>query len=99
MSKREKPKKEKKPTRSYQFRLYPTRKQEQKLEGWLVVCCETYKASLDERKSAYRMVVLSLSYEDQCAELPDSKQLPPELAAVPSQALQDVVQRLDLSHA
>ena len=42
MSKREKPKKEKKPTRSYQFRLYPTRKQEQKLEGWLVLCCETY---------------------------------------------------------
>src|SRR5260370_7173888 len=98
MSKREKPKKEKKPTRSYQFRLYPTRKQEQKLEGWLVVCCETYNAALDERKSAYRMVGVSLSYEDQCAELPGCKEVRPELAAVPSQVLQDVVKRADLAH-
>ena len=98
MSKREKPKKEKKPTRSYQFRLYPTRKQEQKLEGWLVVCCETYNAALDERKSAYRMVGVSLSYEDQCAELPGCKEVRPELAAVPSQVLQDVVKQVDLAH-
>src|SRR5260370_36636354 len=97
MSKREKPKKEKKPTRSYQFRLYPTRKQEQKLEGWLVVCCETYNAALDERKSAYRMAGVSLSYEDQCSELPGCKEVRPELASVPSQVLQDVVKRVDLA--
>jgi putative transposase len=50
MSKREKSTKEKKPTKTYQFRLYPTQKQERTLEHWLVLCCEVYNAALDERK-------------------------------------------------
>jgi hypothetical protein len=33
------------------------------LENWLALCCETYNAALDERKSAYRMAGVSLSYE------------------------------------
>jgi putative transposase len=97
MSKREKPPKEKKPTKTYQFRLYPTHKQERTLERWLVLCCEVYNAALDERKSAYRMAGVSLSYEDQCAELPGCKEVRPDLAEVPSQVLQDVVKRIDLA--
>ena len=97
MSKREKPPKEKKPTRTYQFRLYPTHKQERTLEHWLMLCCEVYNAALDERKSAYRMGGVSLSYEDQCAELPGCKEVRPDLAEVPSQVLQDVVKRVDLA--
>jgi len=54
MSKREKTTKEKKLTKTYQFRLYPTRKQQRTFEHWLVLCCETYNAALDERKSAYK---------------------------------------------
>jgi len=99
MSKREKPPQEKKPTRTYQFRLYPTHKQERTLEEWLVLCCEVYDAALDERKSAYRIAGVSLSYEDQCAELPGCKEVRPDLALVPSQVLQDVVKRVDLAFA
>src|SRR6266436_5956460 len=98
MSKREKPTEAKKPTKTYLFRLYPTRKQTRTLEEWLVLCCETYNAALDERKSASRMAGGSLSYEEQCAELPGCKEVRPELAAVPSQVLQDVVKRVDLAH-
>jgi putative transposase len=97
MSKREKPSTEKKPTKTYQFRLYPTRKQEHTLEKWLVLCCETYNAALDERKSAYRLAGVSLSYEDQCDELPGCKAVRPDIASVPSQVLQDVVKRVDLA--
>ena len=97
MSKREKPPKEKNPTKTYQFRIYPTRKQERTLEQWLVLCCEVYNAALDERKSAYRMAGVSLSYADQCAELPACKEVRPDLAEVPSQVLQDVVKRVDLA--
>ena len=97
MSKREKPPKEKNPTKTYPFRLYPTHKQERTLEHWLVLCCEVYNAALDERKSAYRMAGVSLSYEDQCAELPGCKEVRPDLAEVPSQVLQDVVKRVDLA--
>jgi len=99
MSKQEQPAQEKKPTKTYQFRLYPTHKQELLLENWLLLCCETYNAALDERKSAYRMAGVSLSYEDQCAELPGCKQVRPDLAPVPAQVLQDVVKRVDLAFA
>jgi len=43
------------------------------------------------------MAGVSLSYEDQCAELPECKEVRPELAEVPSQVLQDVVKRVDLA--
>src|SRR6266699_5455656 len=91
MSKREKPSTAKKPTKTYLFRLYPTRKQTRTLEEWLGLCCEIYNAALDERKSAYRMAGVVLSYEAQCAELPGCKEVRPELCEVPSQVLQDVL--------
>ncbi len=97
MSKRDKPNKAKKPTKTYLFRIYPTHKQTRTLERWLGLCCEVYNAVLDERKSASRMAGVSLSYEDQCAELPECKEVRPELAEVPSQVLQDVVKRVDLA--
>src|SRR5438876_9513393 len=87
----------KRPTETYLFRIYPTRKQTQTLERWLGLCCEVYNAALDERKSASRMAGVSLSYEDQCAELPECKEVRPDLAEVPSQVLQDVVKRVDLA--
>ncbi len=88
-----KPKQEAKPRKTYLFRIYPTHKQINTLEQWLGLCCQLYNAALDERKSAYRMAGVSLSYEHQCAELPGCKQVRPELHDVPSQALQDAVKR------
>jgi putative transposase len=46
-------KKDVKPRKTYQFRLYPTRKQTKVFEKWLGLCCEVYNAALDERTSAY----------------------------------------------
>ncbi|EFH86162.1 transposase, IS605 OrfB family [Ktedonobacter racemifer DSM 44963] len=75
--------------------VYPTHKQVSTLQAWLGLCCEVYNAALDERKSAYRMAGVSLSYESQCAELPGCKRVRPELGEVPSQVLQDAVKRVD----
>jgi putative transposase len=97
MSKRDRPKQAPKPTKTYLFRLYPTSKQMRKLGEWLGLCCEVYNAALDERKSAYRMAGVSLSFEDQSAELPGCKAVRPELVSVPSQVLQDVVRRVNLA--
>jgi putative transposase len=97
MPKREQPLTEQKPTKTYQFRVYPTCKQERTLEQWLDLCCETYNAALDEHKSAFRLAGVSLSYEDQCAELPGCKTVRPDVASVPSQVLQDVIKRVDLA--
>ena len=90
-------KKEAKARKTYQFRLFPTRKQTKVFEKWLGLCCEVYNAALDERKSAYRIAGVSLCYEHQCAEFPECKEVRPELSEVPSQVLQDVVKRVDLA--
>jgi putative transposase len=94
-----KPKKEAQPRKTSLFRLYPTHKQERKLDEWLALSCEVYNAALDERQSAYRMAGVSLSSGHQCAELPGCKEVRPELDCVPSQVLQDVVKRVDLAFA
>ena len=52
---RKKEAEQQKPRKTFLFRLYPTHKQRDVLEEWLGLCCETYNAALDERKSAYRM--------------------------------------------
>ncbi|HEX9132313.1 MAG TPA: transposase [Ktedonobacteraceae bacterium] len=85
--------------KTFQYRLYPTKKQQTRLNGWLALCCETYNAALQERRDAYRLAGVSLGYAQQCAELPDCKAVRPELGEVNSQVLQDAVKRVDLAFA
>jgi transposase len=97
------PKKPKQPrrklhTQTYRYRIYPTQKQLRILGEWLGSCCEVYNAVLDERKSAYRMAGISLSYTHQCAELPGCKEVRPDLCEVPTQVLQDAVKRVDRAY-
>src|SRR5436853_3836266 len=87
-----------KPRKTYLFRLSPTHYQRDVLETWLGLCCDTYNAALDERKSAYGMAGLSLSYAHQCAELPQCKEVCPELGEVPAQVLQDAVKRVERAY-
>jgi putative transposase len=81
--------------KTFVYRLYPTNKQQTMLNKWLVLCCETYNAALQERRDAYRMAGISLGYAHQCAELVACKDVRPELAEVHSQVLQDVLKRVD----
>jgi putative transposase len=84
--------------KTFRYRIYLTKQQERTLNEWLALCCETYNAALDERKSAYRMAGASLSYAHQCSELPEVKEARPELQAINSQVLQDVLKRVDLAN-
>jgi putative transposase len=81
--------------KTFQYRLYPTKKQRSTLDEWLARCCEVYNAALQERQDAYRLAGKSLSYAQQCAELPGCKEVRPELGEVNSQVLQDVLKRVD----
>jgi putative transposase len=83
--------------KTFQYRLYPTHTQQTMLNKWLALCCEVYNAALQERRDAYRMTGVTLSYAHQCAELPNCKEVRPELAEVNSQVLQDVLKRVDLA--
>jgi putative transposase len=83
--------------KAYRYRIYPTKKQTRLLNEWLALCCEVYNAALQERRDAYRMASTSIGYSQQCAELPGCKEVRPELAAVNSQVLQNVLKRVDLA--
>jgi putative transposase len=83
--------------KTFQYRLYPTHKQQTTIRAWLALCCEVYNAALQERRDAYRMSGVSISYTHQCTELPGCKELRSELARVNSQVLQDVLKRVDLA--
>jgi putative transposase len=83
--------------KTFQYRIYPTKKQQTMLNRWLALCCETYNAALQERRDAYRMAGVSVGFSRQCAELPACKEVRPELAEVNAQVLQNVVKRVDLA--
>ena len=81
--------------KAYKFKLKPSKRVEQELERTLDVCRELYNAALQERTDAYRVARKSLSYPDQSLELPELKQLRPDVAGVHSQVLQNVLKRLE----
>ncbi|MDQ3322224.1 MAG: helix-turn-helix domain-containing protein [Acidobacteriota bacterium] len=47
--------------KTYKFRLYPSKRQQQKLEAWLKLSCELYNADLQERRDAWALNRISIS--------------------------------------
>ena len=81
--------------KAYKFRIYPTKKQKSAMEQTLDICCELYNAALQERRDAYRIASISITYQDQQNQLPEIKKIRDDLKSVHSQVLQDVLKRLD----
>jgi putative transposase len=77
--------------KTYQYNLKPTPEQAQVFDRMLMLCRHIYNAAIGERREAYRMHGIAISYCQQKAELPDIKEAMPEYSEVPSQVLQDVV--------
>src|SRR5438105_12304607 len=96
-------------TKSFKYRIYPTKSQVRLFEHTLDLCRELYNASLQERRDAYRYWLAfwqregvekpKVNYYSQNKELPALKAARPELKAVHSQVLQDVLRRSDKSFA
>ncbi|MHB8119218.1 MAG: RNA-guided endonuclease InsQ/TnpB family protein [Methanothrix sp.] len=82
---------------AYKFRMYPNRQQEAMLDLTLENCRHLYNVALADRKNAYETEDISRTYEDQAAMLTAEKKDNPNLKAVFSQVLQDVLRRLDKS--
>jgi putative transposase len=79
--------------KAYKFKLKPS--PAVKLETTLDRCRELYNAALEERKGAYEIAHQSVGYVHQANQLPEIKDLRPELAQVYSQVLQNVLKRID----
>jgi putative transposase len=81
--------------KTWRFRLYPTAPQRARLEWDLRLCCELYNAAVQERREAWRTARVSIGFREQSAQLPAIKAERPDVGAVYSQVLQDVLHRVD----
>jgi len=81
----------------FQYRIYPTRKQETKLNGTLEECRWLYNHLLEQRKETYEQTGKGLTLYQQQATFPVMKQERPSLTNVHSQVLQNVAVRVDLA--
>ncbi|MGH2517687.1 MAG: RNA-guided endonuclease InsQ/TnpB family protein, partial [Ktedonobacterales bacterium] len=81
--------------KTFKYRLEPTAAQARQLAKTLLLCHELYNAAIGERREAWRMREISLTYYQQKAELPGIKEALPEFRDVHSQVLQDVILRAE----
>src|SRR5690348_18442019 len=81
--------------KAFQYRLYPTKAQEQHLLFVLRRCRELYNSALEERRAHYQMRHTGIGYTRQAAELPEIKAAFPAYQELHSQVLQDVLRRVD----
>src|SRR5438105_3932790 len=83
--------------KTFKYRLFPTKKQVQKLNETLDECRWLYNHLLEMRKTAYERDGISLTCFQQQYTFPVLKQERPSLSRVHSQVLQNVAVRIDLA--
>lgn len=83
--------------RAYQFRAALSRVTAARAAEQLAICAELYNAALQERRDHWRQRGVSVSYSHQRRQLPAVKAIRPDVAALSSQVLQDVLHRVDLA--
>jgi putative transposase len=83
--------------KTFQYRIYPTKKQQRTLEQTLDECRWLYNHFLENRKTAWEQRQESLSLYDQLGTLPALKAERPSLLSTHSQVLQNVGVRIDLA--
>ena len=81
----------------FQYRIYPTKKQETRLNETLEECRWLYNHLLESRKTAFEQEGKGLSCYEQQATYPILKEQRPTLTTVYSQVLQNVAVRIDLA--
>jgi putative transposase len=64
--------------KTFTYKLKPSLQQERELEWVLALCRHVYNAAVGERREAWRMRGVSVSYYQQKAELPGIKEAMPE---------------------
>jgi putative transposase len=82
-------------TKTYKYRLYPTRNQAQNLEKTLETCRILYNSCLVDRRNHYEQTGKGLSRIEQQRILVADKKRVPLLSDIHSQVLQNVLFRVE----
>src|SRR5215813_8500835 len=83
--------------KTFKFKVKPTSEQERVLDRTLMLCRHVYNAAVGERREAWQMRGITVTYYQQKAELPGIKKALPEYAELNAQVLQEVMLRVDLA--
>src|SRR2546421_10518220 len=83
--------------KNFQYRIFPSKKQETLLNKTLEECRWLYNHLLETRKNAYEQEGKSLTCYGQIGTFPRLKEERPSLNGVHSQVLQNVAVRIDLA--
>lgn len=82
--------------KAFKFKIRkPSKAIVQRFEQTLSLCRELYNAALQERREAWKLNRIGVSYVEQANQLKEIKQTNPEYGDVHSQVLQDVLRRID----
>lgn len=82
--------------KAYKFKIKrPNQAIVQKFEQTLDLCRELYNAALQERRDAWKLNRVFISYQDQQNQLPEIKEVREDLKLVYAQVLQEALKRLD----
>lgn len=84
-------------SKTFQYRLYPTKAQRTALNHWLDTCRYVYNKTLEVRKNAWEQHQRSVRFYDTNLLLTGWKDKNPWLKEVHSQVLQNVQHRVDLA--
>ncbi len=84
--------------RSYKYRIYPSTTQHEALGNIFEFCRFLYNNALEERISYYKRSGKSLTYNQQCKELPEIKTIFTEAKSIYAQTLQSTLRQLDSSY-
>jgi putative transposase len=85
------------PRRKITYRLYPGKKQREKLEETCELHRQLYNAVLQQRIEAYQRRKVSLKFSDQCRELTSLRREFSEYGALNAQSCQVTLKRVDLA--
>jgi putative transposase len=85
--------------KSYKYRLYPNKEQTEKLSHSLDLLREIYNAGLQERRDAWQMNRIQISYFDQSKQVSDIRTLNTDYLAVQSRTIRQTLRQLDKSFA
>ena len=83
--------------RTFEYRLYPNRKQREILAAQVEMCRELYNAGLQERIEYYKTTGKGVTWLQQQAQLPAIKEARPEFNGVHAHTLEAVLIRLNRS--
>jgi putative transposase len=81
--------------KAFKYRIYPTKKQRKTLQWLLDRNRELYNAALQERRDAWRIGKVRVTYSQQAEQLPEIKEIRSEYRDIYSQVLQDTLRRVD----